>query len=392
MKTTTSFNALLAITVVSNIGVGLVMPILPVYLHRSGITISALGTPFAALVLGRLSSRLVCPAIIAKAGHRTTTVMMFAMYSAVLAAYLGSPDMLRFGMLRFLEGIVEGVLAVVLNDLAIACTRGYPSRLRVSAMGRFSAAFGLGFLAGPLLGSSVCWLANMEAVFVAAAAVALCGAVAAWLFIGPTAVTRERTSLRFAEAIRLAAAYSPQWFRRFAFLSLMILLPLHTTGVLQLSSESAGILFSASALLTTVVMPMAGAVSARLGVRLTVLYGLALIGAALLILGVATSPFLFVAIFFVETLCFAVAIPPAMSMFGALVEDMPARTAIVGTLSVFSELLSLPLTLLLPWLYARNAGAAWALVASGAFATCILFRTSAGRAPKSRLNAIERHQ
>lgn len=385
MKSTTHFNALLAITFVSNIGVGLVMPILPLYLHESGITISALGLPFATLVLGRLSSRLFCPAIITRTGHRTATVAMFMMYSAVLIAYLGSPGMLRFCALRFAEGVVEGVLAVVLNDLAIACTSGYPSRLRVSAMGRFSAAFGLGFLAGPLLGSLVSWLANLEMVFVVAAAITACGAACAWLFIGPSAVASRRTPLRFAMAGRLAATYSPQWLRRIVFLSLMILLPLHVTGALQLRAEFSGVLFSASALLTTAVMPLAGAVSARLGARPTVLYGLALIGVSLLTLGVVTRPPLFVAIFLLETLCFAVAIPPAMSMFAALVEEMPARPLIVGTLSAFSELLSLPLTLLLPWLYVRDAPAAWALVATTAFVTCILFRASPVRevAPES---------
>lgn len=379
MKSATRFNALLAVTVASNVGVGLVMPVLPTYLRQAGLTIPSLGTPFAMLVLGRLCSRLFAPSVIARMGHRAIAATMFVLYAVVLASYLGAHSLLHFDVLRFLEGIVEGVLAIVLNDLAIAWTRDCPNEERVAAMGRFGAAFGLGFLFGPLLGSLVSYLTTVRGVFVAGAIVTACAAVLTIVWLDAEQPQQRRAPLSWSAAGDLVAAYSPQWLRRIVLVALMILLPLHVTVALHLRSEIAGLLFSASAVLTTTVMPVAGKVSRRLGANTTVTYGLCLIGAALLALGFVTGRYVFAAIFLFETLCFAIAVPPAMSEFGFMVDGRPDRTSIVATLSLFTEILTLPVTLVLPWLYARQPVAAWTLIAGLAFVTCAAFTLSTAR-------------
>ncbi|KVR40765.1 MFS transporter [Burkholderia multivorans] len=382
MKFDNRFNALLGVTVVSNVGVGLVIPILPNYLHKAGLSIPALGMPFTMLVLGRLCSRLFAPWVIARMGHRTVAASMFLLYSVVLACYLGASNLLQFDALRFLEGIIEGVLAIALNDLAIAWTSNLRNEERVAAMGRFGAAFGLGFLLGPLLGSFVSYLADVRGVFAAGAIVTAGAAVlaASWL---ASDKPRQRAPLSLAASGELVAVYCPQWLRRVAFLSLMILLPLQVTGPLHLRGEVAGLLFSASAILSTTVMPLASKISKRIGARTTVIYGLFLIGVTLLTLGITKDPYTFMVVFLLETLCFAIAIPPAMSEFGFAVDERPDRTSIVATLSLFTEIVSLPVTLLLPWLYARQPLAAWVFIAGMSFVTCGAFKLGS-RWPRDR--------
>jgi MFS family permease len=383
------FNSLLVLTVLANMGMGIIMPVLPVYFKQYGVGAVELSGPFVMLVVGRMVSRAFAPSLIAKVGHRRAVMSCFAVYAATFAAYLGAHSLYYFSGLRFLEGIVEGLLAVALNDLAIAYTQGLAPAQRTRLMGRFGAAFGLGFLLGPLLGSGIAWLLGLEAIFVAGALLGVAAiALVAWVITDAPAQPRAgQEALRgLRGASLLLGLYSPQCLRRVVFFSLMILLPLHVTDQLGLAVESVGLFFAASAILTTSLMPQAGHWAQAVGVSRAVWIGLLVMAVTLVLMGITGYPPVFWALFLLETIAFALMLPPAMTAFAAAADNQAARTRILGNMAFATEAISLPLAVILPWSYSRSPAAAWSVVAVLCLAALVLFILS-GRALARRESA-----
>ncbi len=377
------FASLLVLTVIANTGMGIIMPVLPVYFKRYGVGVVELGGPFVMLVAGRMVSRAFAPSLIGMVGHRKTVMACFAIYAATFAAYLGAQSLYLFSGLRFLEGIVEGLLAVALNDLAIAYTQGLDSMRRTQLMGRFGASFGLGFVLGPMLGSSIAWLFGLRAIFVAGALLGVAAiGLAAWMVNDAPAqlAVFPAAQLRGLGGIGLLLGlYSPLCLRRVVFFSLMILLPLYVTEQLGMGIESAGLFFAVSAVLTTTLMPQASRWAERIGVRRAVWTGLLVMAVAIAAMGITRDPVVFWALFVVESIAFALMLPPAMTIFSGAVDSQATRTRILGNMAFATETISLPLAAILPWSYARSPAYAWALVALLCLLALALFLVS-GRA------------
>ncbi|MFL6647029.1 MAG: MFS transporter, partial [Sulfurifustaceae bacterium] len=207
----TRFASLLALTVLANMGVGIVMPVLPLYFEHHDVSVAGLGLPFVTLVAGRLASRAGVARVIERLGHRHVVMAAFLIYAVVFFLYLAAGSLHVFAALRFGEGIVEGVLAVALNDLAIAYTKGSAAEVRVRAMGRFSAAFGLGFLLGPLAGSVVAYFWGLPAIFIAAGVLGLGAVLVSARFIvdAPAAASSTAATDRLVGVGLLIGLYSP---------------------------------------------------------------------------------------------------------------------------------------------------------------------------------------
>ncbi|MFL6655835.1 MAG: MFS transporter [Sulfurifustis sp.] len=369
------FASLLVLTVLANMGMGVVMPVLPLYFEQHDVSVASLGLPFVTLVAGRLASRAGVARIIERFGHRRVVMTAFLIYTVVFFLYLAAGTLRVFAALRFGEGIVEGVLAVALNDLAIAYTKGSVAEARVRAMGRFSAAFGVGFLLGPLAGSAVAYLWGLPAIFVAAGVLGL-GAVlltARFIVDAPAATGSAATTERLVGVGVLMGLYSPQFLRRLVFFSLMILLPLHAHDRLQLTPEAVGLFFSASAVITTAIMPFAAIVAKRVGAERGMRAGLLAMIATLALFPVPETVAGFATLFFVETLAFALMLPPAMSIFGDAIDNQAKRTQLLGLMAFVTEIVSLPLAAILPACYAASPAAAWSVVAALAAAALAAF-------------------
>ncbi|MBA3770984.1 MAG: MFS transporter [Ramlibacter sp.] len=387
----TKFNSLLILTVLANMGMGIIMPVLPVYFKQYGVGALELSGPFVMLVVGRMVSRVFAPSLIARVGHRRAVMSCFAVYAATFAAYLGSHSLYYFSGLRFLEGIVEGLLAVALNDLAIAYTQGLDSTQRTKLMGRFGASFGLGFLLGPLLGSGIAFLFGLEAIFIAGAVLgtAAIGLVAWMVSDAPVAPKPAQQVLGgLGGTGLLLGLYSPQCLRRAVFFSLMILLPLHVTDQLGLGVEGAGLFFAASAVLTTLLMPQAGLWAKWVGGLRAVWSGLLVMAVTIVIMGLTRQPLVFWALFILETIAFALMLPPAMTAFSEAVDNQATRTRILGNMAFATEVISLPLAVILPWSYSRSPAVAWAVVALLCLVALVLFVFS-GKALARRAGAAD---
>ena len=371
------FNSLLALTVIANVGMGIIMPVLPMYFRLYGLSPIELSGPFVMLVIGRMVSRGFAPALIAKMGHRKAVMGCFAIYTATFAAYLGADSLSYFSALRFLEGLVEGLLAVALYDLAIAYTQGTTSTERTRLMGRFGAAFGLGFLLGPLLGSGIAWLFGLQAIFVVGAILGV-GAIflSAWMVSDAPAKAKCDASGSLKGHALLFGLYSPQVLRRAVFFSLMILMPQYLIDHLGMALHDAGLLFAGSALLSMLLMPLAGRWAENLGLTRAIWTGLAVMTISFLLMGQTRNAVAFCGLFAIETIAFALMLPPAMTVFGSAVDSQATRTRILGNMAFVTEAITLPLAAILPWTYARSAALSWMIVALLCLVALALFLQS----------------
>lgn len=382
------FNSLLVLTVIANAGMGIIMPVLPLYFRQYGVGAIELSGPFVMLVIGRMVSRGFAPGLIAQVGHRKAVMGSFAVYAVTFAAYLGAQSLCYFSALRFLEGLVEGLLAVVLNDLAIAYTHGMQSAKRTKLMGRFGASFGLGFLLGPLLGSAIAYLFGLQAIFVAGAVLGVAAiGLGAWMIMDAPAQAKHDGVGGLKGHRLLLGLYSPQVLRRAVFFSLMILLPLHVTDQLDLPSHGAGLFFGVSAVITTMLMPQADRWAEKLGVSRAVWTGLAVMTVSFVLMGLTRSVTVFWVLFVIETIAFALMLPPAMTVFGNAVDNQATRTRILGNMAFATEAISLPLAVVLPWAYARNVALSWIVVSLLCMSALLMFLLSGRELARRQVRA-----
>src|SRR2546429_1673196 len=149
MPATRSRLGVIFVTVVIDlIGFGIILPILPVYAQRfgaQGIGYGALVFVFSAMqfvataLLGRLSDRI---------GRRPIllTTMLFNAAGYVLFAF--APSYALLFIARVISGFASGNISVAQAYVADITPPAEPAR----GMGILGAAFGIGFVLGPMIG------------------------------------------------------------------------------------------------------------------------------------------------------------------------------------------------------------------------------------------------
>jgi len=143
------FGVIWTTVAVDLIGFGIVMPILPQYAERFGVTATVIGLLMSSFslaqlifapVLGRLSDRI---------GRKP--VILVSLFGTALGSFLtgaaGSVWVLFAG--RLLDGASGASVSVAQAAVADVA----PADQRTRLMGLLGAAFGLGFVAGPALGA-----------------------------------------------------------------------------------------------------------------------------------------------------------------------------------------------------------------------------------------------
>jgi multidrug resistance protein len=155
------------------VGFGIVLPILPLYAQRYGASPAAIGLLVASFsaaqfvfapLLGRLSDRV---------GRKPVIVVSLAgtAVGSLLTAFAPTLGVL------FLARILDGISGASVSVAQAAVADLAPREQRARLLGLLSAAFGLGFVAGPALGSLAA-LGGPQLPFVLAAVIA--GANARW--------------------------------------------------------------------------------------------------------------------------------------------------------------------------------------------------------------------
>lgn len=354
------FFIVVCLVVAVNTGMGLIVPILPTFLKEFGFSTAGLSLPFLLLIVGRIVSKSFAAQIIQRLTNRGTLIGCLLLYALVFCAYPSASSPATFMLLRFFEGIVEGISIICLTDLAIALSSVNRGRL----MGIFGASFGAGFVLGPTLGAIVYSLYGSDAVFYAGGIIGLLAMLGAlWLPLMKTVPSRPPGVLSALREYRgLLPSYGPSIVRRATFFSFMVVLPLYSSEVLALSPAKVALFFTGSAILSFLLMPFTGRLADRVSVKKILAFSLVAMGLLIAAFGAARTPLSFSVLFALESLVFTFMLPAGMKLFADDVEQHPQRTHVVAVFGTVTEFVTLFLAVLIPALVALGHSLAWGFI------------------------------
>ncbi len=358
------FFLVLLITAAINSGMGIIIPILPNLLVEYGFSVVGLSLPFVSLVVARIIIKPYTGQLLTKFTGRVLLIVSSMLYVGVFVVYSYVETKEVFIMLRFFEGLVEGVVGVVVTDMAIAYSNGRDNQGFL--MGLFSSSFGLGFLLGPLIGSLVYDAYGIKQMFWAGAGIGIISLVASILLTHEekkAPVTKYRGIFKVTwDARKYLGLYAPSILRRGLLFSFMIIVPLFSVDRLDLDKTDIGYLFVLSAIITTSLMPITGKLADRIDPRVITVMGLLLMGVSLIGISIVASYEHFLGLYVIETLSFAFMLPAATKIFASEVSSDPDRPIIIGAFTGLIEVITLGLAVVLPAVYSYNTGAPWVLL------------------------------
>ncbi len=221
------------------LGFGIVIPFLPLFAARLGVGAAGVGAILSAYsaaqllcapVLGRLSDRV---------GRRPVLMLGLAGSAVGYALYASASS---FAWLLF-SRVVHGACAATVSTAQAYMADTTPESQRASAMGLIGAAFGLGFVFGPVVGGLL-GQTSLRTPAYFASALALANLAFAYFKLPESLTARSEVT---AEAGHVRALM-PNWFstlrqrelmRLFAiaFLSTMVFAALETTFALVASAK-----------------------------------------------------------------------------------------------------------------------------------------------------------
>ncbi len=298
---------------VFNVGIGMIVPILPVYAQSYGATVFVVGLMVGAASIGRLLMQGPGGHFTDTYGNQKMAAIGFGIFtpSMLLMAFLPTPFL--FVLLRFVEGTAEGLAIPALYS--IVATRS-PKEDAGKNFGMFTTFATSGLAIGPLFGGFFGDYWNGRFPFIVTATIAII--VALFLFRLPAATTapptqattKKKGKMGIITAIRqllqgsnlkiLLPASFFSFLTKFAFAALQVVLPLYLVDVLGTGKESLGFIFSLNFFIYSFSQPVAGWLSDKMGNNYDLVLGGAIIGVAFLLLPLASSYPLFLVIFAFE--------------------------------------------------------------------------------------------
>jgi len=325
------------------IGFGIIMPILPMYAQRfgaQGIGYGALVFVFSAMqflataLLGRLSDRI---------GRRPIllTTMLFNAAGYILFAF--APSYAVLFLARVISGFASGNLSAAQAYVADIT----PPAERARGMGTIGAAFGIGFVLGPMIGGLADHYLGHVAPGLIAAGLSLINFLSASAILRESLATEHRTARPLLDFGHMGAALGREQLRPlmlvwliapFAFAGYTVALPLHATAALGWGAKELGWLFVVIGTIAAAVQGfLFGRIERRTGARALLVVGL--FGMAVSIAAVpyaATSLQLYA---WTVPLAFANSLfAPAASGLVSIYADPTEQGTILGAAQAFAAL------------------------------------------------------
>ena len=307
------------------IGFGIVAPILPLYAERfgaSGLTIGLLFASFSlaqfvfAPILGRLSDRI---------GRKP--VILLSLFGTAIGSFVTAAAGSLF--LVFVGRIIDGAsgASVSVAQGAVADVAAPADRARL--LGMLGAAFGVGFVVGPAVGSLAA-LGGAHVPFYVAGSIALVNALVAIVRLPETHTTRGRASLDPPAGAAVPAIRRATVLLRLAVIGFLVTsafsgfeatFALFADRRFGLTEASVAVVFVGVGLVLVAVQGgLVGRLSHRLGVIRTVQSAIVLNIAGMVLLALATTWFVLVSALACLTVGQGLAVP---SITALVVERAP---------------------------------------------------------------------
>ncbi|MEA1966830.1 MAG: MFS transporter [Thermodesulfobacteriota bacterium] len=227
-------------------GVGMVVPLLPVYAHDLGAGGLYVGMIFGAFALSRTIFLPYFGKLSDKKGRKPFIVAGLAGYALVSVAFIVFPTINSLIIIRFIQGIASAMIMPVVQAYVGEITQkgkeGY-------SMGLFNMSMFGSLSLGPLLGGVIKDALSMDWTFVCMGVLSVAGLLLAVFFLPPVSKevlkTKERLSFSFSSIIKDRDLFAIFAFR-FGYTScigvIWCFLPLFADIEFSLSGTSTGFL------------------------------------------------------------------------------------------------------------------------------------------------------
>lgn len=267
-------------------GVGIVVPLLPVYAHSMGASGIYIGLIFGAFSLSRTFFLPYFGRLSDRKGRRPFIVIGLLAYTFASLAFIFSTDVTHLIVVRFLQGIASAMIMPVVQayvgDITPPGSEGY-------LMGAFNMSLFFGLSLGPVAGGLINDHLSLQAAFVCMGLLSLVGFVLAVWLLPPTrdeaVLQRKRPPLgwRVILADRIVAGLFVYRFAYTASIGVIWgFLPVLAEAELQMSSSRIGTLVMMGVLVSGVVQLPMGKLADKINRKAMVMAGGLLAGVAML--------------------------------------------------------------------------------------------------------------
>jgi len=297
-------------------GQGMVAPILPLYADALGVSTAMVGLVISVFGLARFLTNMPA-AIISERFGRRVPLVAGPIVAALGNTLAGTADSLEFLLVyRFISGIGSAAFitgsVIFIGDISTPANRG-------RMMSIYQGSFALGISLGPAIGGIIAELMGLRAPFFVVGILSLFSGIWAYFKVPESRTltkTNQLTPSTYAQAVQPNASTDPgmpeskhSFFRSKGFILIALvffitffsrggaqftLLPLKAAHDLNLSPGQIGAIFTIPPVIGFLLLPFAGSISDRYGRKKTIVPGLLIVSAALLILGTSSLLILFV--------------------------------------------------------------------------------------------------
>jgi MFS family permease len=163
-------------------GVGIVVPLLPVYAHELGATGIYIGLIFGSFSLSRTVFLPLFGHLSDKKGRKPLIVPGLLAYSFVSIAFLFAVDVKSLILIRFVQGIASAMLLPVIQAYVGDIT---PAGREGLTMGLFNMSIFLGLSLGPVLGGMIHDRFSLEAAFMGMGGLSFIGFLLSFFLLPP---------------------------------------------------------------------------------------------------------------------------------------------------------------------------------------------------------------
>ncbi len=227
-------------------GVGIVVPLLPIYARDMGASGLYIGLIFGSFALSRTFFLPYFGRLSDKKGRKPFIVIGLFTYALISLAFILSHSVESLIVLRFIQGITSALILPVTQAYVGDIT---PKGREGFTMGVFNMSIFLGLSIGPLIGGWVYDRFNLQATFVSMGFLALIGFLFSLFLLPPTrseqSLSRKNGLISWAQLLKDKELIGLFLFR-FTYLAcigiILGFLPVYADSAFSLSSTSIGIL------------------------------------------------------------------------------------------------------------------------------------------------------
>lgn len=331
-----NFLELCLAVLVSMIGFGLIIPLLPIYgrqLGASGFTLGLLTSLFA---ITRSITSYPGGLLADKLGRKKLIVTGLFIYTVVMFLFGVATDLYHLLLLRACQGAASGIVwpvaATMVADIVQSKDRG-------KAMGIFSMMWDAGIAVGPVLGGLLAAAFTIAVPFFVCSGLALISALLVLKRVEETHTTSEPEELPVTpleglsfHRLSLIGICITGFVASFAMGLIHPILSLFGDEVIGLNEAAIGIVFGIMGVTRFVVKPPAGSLADNIGRKIVILLGLTING--IFTVGISFSKFFYdMALFSVAR---AVGLGMTLPSMNALVTSMTTREKRGKVMGLFS--------------------------------------------------------